>query len=78
MVELKSKMTESGVFYVPKNIRAVFGREMKLIPNASAVVMFPAGTDYEDVLESMKIIAMDIKHRLNMQQKQEKISSVEE
>jgi len=63
-------MTETGIFYVPKAIRDAFGRETRLIPNAKAVVMFPEGTDYEDVLESLKIIKMDIKHRLNMQRKQ--------
>ena len=70
MVELKATLSPGGVFYIPKEIREAFGRHMKFIPNASAVVMFSEETDYEDVLVSLKIIAMDVEHRLNKQRKQ--------
>lgn len=52
MVELQSKITESGVLYIPKEIRECFGRNMKIIPNASAVIFFSADTSYENVLAS--------------------------
>ena len=48
MVELETKITESGVLYVPKEIRQCFGRKMKIIPNATAAVFFPADANYED------------------------------
>jgi hypothetical protein len=64
MVELKTKITESGVLYIPKEIRECFGRNMKIIPNASAVVFFPADTSYEVVKSSLMIILADIEHRI--------------
>lgn len=66
MVELKTKITTTGVLYIPKEIRDVFTREMKIIPNAAAAVFFPANISYENVLKSLEIIAADIKHRIEM------------
>lgn len=66
MVELKTKITTTGVLYIPKEIRDVFARELKIIPNATAAVFFPANVSYENVLKSMEIIAADIKHRIEM------------
>lgn len=71
MVELKTKITESGVLYVPKEIRECFGRHMKIITNARAVVMFPEGTSYEDILTSMEIMKADIRHRISLRDRQE-------
>jgi hypothetical protein len=63
MVELESKVTESGVLYVPKEIREAFGRRMRIIPDACAAVFFAAGTPYEDVADSLKVILADIEYR---------------
>lgn len=68
MVELQTKITESGVLYIPKEIRQCFSRLIKIIPNASAAVFFPATAKYEDVLASLKIIEADLEHRIRMMQ----------
>lgn len=67
MVELKTKITKTGVLYIPKELREAFGRDMKIIANATASVFFPADADYRDVLQSLDIIAKDIKHRIRLQ-----------
>ena len=69
MVELETKITESGVLYVPKEIRECFSREMKIITNATAALFFPANADYEDVLGSLEVIKADIEHRISLQKK---------
>lgn len=66
MVELKTKMTKSGVLYVPKEIREAFGRELVWIPDSCAVVMFRRGEEYRHVLSSLEIIAADLKHRIEI------------
>jgi hypothetical protein len=71
MVELETKITESGVLYVPKEIRQCFSRLMKIIPNASAAVFFPANASYEDVLASLKVIEADLEHRIRMEQRKQ-------
>jgi len=66
MVELKTKITTSGVLYIPKELREAFSREMKIISNARAAVFFPANVAYQDVLESLDIITRDIRHRIRL------------
>jgi len=69
MVELRAKLTESGILYIPKEIREAFGRVIRLIPNARACVLFPDGVEYEDVLRSLRVIEADLRHRISMQRK---------
>jgi len=69
MVELTTKITGSGILYIPKNVREAFGRHMKIIPNATAALFFPADAEYEDVLSSLEIITADVKHRLRMNER---------
>ncbi len=76
MVELETRITSSGVLYIPKEIRRCFGRSMKIIPNATAALFFPAETAYEDVLASLDIIRQDIQHRLRMQQRTQRGSDL--
>jgi hypothetical protein len=66
MIELKTKITDAGVFYVPKELRDAFGLKIKIIPNASAAIFFSQNARYEDVLASLEIIAADIRHRINL------------
>ena len=70
MVELETKITESGVLYVPKEIRQCFGRKMKIIPNATAAVFFPADANLEDVKDSLQIILADIEHRIRLKRRE--------
>jgi len=71
MVELETKITESGVLYVPKEIRQCFGRKMKIIPNATAAVFYPADANLEDVKDSLQIILADIEHRIRLKRRRE-------
>lgn len=77
MVEIKTKITNSGVLYIPKEIRECFSRSIRIIPNATAALFFPSDADYEDVLASLDIIRQDIQHRLRMQQRRQGGSNIE-
>jgi hypothetical protein len=70
MVLLRTKITTTGVLYIPKEIREAFPRELKIIPNARAALFFPADAAYEDVLKSLEIIEADLKHRIELERKQ--------
>jgi bifunctional DNA-binding transcriptional regulator/antitoxin component of YhaV-PrlF toxin-antitoxin module len=67
MVELKAKITDAGVFYVPVELRREFGQEIRIIPNAVAAVFFSKNTRLEHVLKSLKIISTDLQHRIEME-----------
>jgi len=69
MVLLKTKITNTGVLYIPKEVREAFPRELKIIPNARAALFFPADALLEDVLTSLQIIEAELKHRIQMQQR---------
>ena len=70
MTMLNTKITESGVLYIPKEVRESFGRNMKIITNTSSAVMFSDKTDYEDVLISLEIIQSDLRHRISLRDKE--------
>jgi bifunctional DNA-binding transcriptional regulator/antitoxin component of YhaV-PrlF toxin-antitoxin module len=70
MVLLKTKITATGVLYIPKEIREAFTRDLKIIPNARAALFFPANAAYEDVLRSLEIIEADLRHRIELEKKQ--------
>lgn len=70
MVEFKLKMNEKqGTVYFPKEIREAMGTNLKGIPNAAAMLIYPEGTDQRDVLKSIDIIRSDIEHRISMKEK---------
>lgn len=77
MVEFKTKMTESGVFYVPKTIREAFGRNMRILTNTVAVLMFHEDTEYEDVLTSLDILRADVKHRISLRERAQKQGDIQ-
>ena len=66
MVELEASVSKAGILYIPKEIREAFGRRMKVITNARAALFFPAGAPYEEVLGSLRVIAADLEHRINL------------
>ena len=70
MVEFNLKMNEKqGTVYFPKEIREAMGTNLKGIPNAAAMLIYPEGTDQRDVLKSIDIIRSDIEHRISMKEK---------
>lgn len=70
MVLLRTKITKTGVLYIPKEVREAFPRKIRIIPNARAALFFPADALFEDVLTSLQIIEAELKHRLQMQQRE--------
>lgn len=70
MVEFKLKVNEKqGTVYFPKELREALGSELKVIPNAAAILLYSEGTDREDVLKSLDIIKSDIEHTISMKEK---------
>lgn len=65
-MELDTRLSKVGNLYVPKKVRNAFGKDIKIIPNASAAVLFSKQTRYEDVLASLEIISADIRHRITL------------
>ena len=73
MVEFKLKINEKqGTVYFPKELREALGTELKGVPNAAAMLLYPNGIDQKDVLKSIDIIRADIEHKINMTTKEDR------
>jgi len=73
-MELKSKITDAGVIYIPNEIRESFGKYVKLIPDAVAALLFPADADLEAVAKSLEIIRQELQLRIEIASKRDRIS----
>jgi len=67
VVKFQVKANSSGQYYFPKEVRAELGDKLTLVCNAKAAVVFSDDTSLVTVLESIEIITMDLKHRLQIQ-----------
>jgi len=67
LVKFKVRANPSGQYYFPKEVRQELGDELTLICNAEAAVVFPADASLNAVLESIKIISRDLRHRMQLQ-----------
>ena len=65
-MEIKKKITIAGLFYVPVEIRRAFGRNIRIIPAVKAAVFYPEGTDYEEVLASLRLIQGELEQRARL------------
>lgn len=71
MVEFKIKINqEQRLAYIPKEIYEVLGSDPKAVANRTAVLFFSDKTELEDVIKSLQIIEADLKHALQLKQKE--------
>jgi hypothetical protein len=64
MVKFKLKVhPEQGLMYIKEELREILGNNVIAIPNAKTVVMFTEGEDIQKVIDSLKIIQMDLELR---------------
>lgn len=68
-MELRAKITDAGVIYLPNEIRESFGKHVKLIPNSLAAILFPADADLQDVRDSVNVILQDMELRIQRAKK---------
>lgn len=71
MVKFSVKSNPQGQYYFPKEVRAELGSELDMICNARAAIVFSKDTPLELILQSMDLIAQDLKQRIEMQKKPE-------
>lgn len=68
MVEFQFHINEKqGTAYFKKELRQALGTELRGIPNAAALLLYPQNTDPRDILRSINIIRADIEHKIDMQ-----------
>lgn len=76
MVELKATISRSGYIYLPKEVRGIESRKIRVITDSFCYVIAPANLGYEDILKSIEIIELELKHRMNLMEKMKEFSKV--
>jgi len=62
MVQFKIKINEKQkLAYIPKEIVEALGFKLVAVPNAKTLLLYPEGSDLEDVIASTEIIIQDLR-----------------
>jgi len=72
MVKLELKANPHGQYYFPSEIRKELGRNLEFIGDFKVGVIFPKGMRLEDVLKSLEVIRLDLKHRIEFASKKKR------
>ena len=62
-MEFELKIGPQGHIYFPKKVRQILGENLKLLPNATAVVIYSEKADLQTVIKSLQVIISDLKLR---------------
>ena len=69
MVKFTRKLDRNKKIYLPKVLReAGFNSAVDILANAKAIVVYPSGTDLEDVSRSLAVIQTDVKNRIDLEE----------
>ncbi len=52
---------EQGLMYWREDLRKILGHRVRIVPDSKAVVVFPEGADYKQVIRSLEIILEDLR-----------------
>ena len=67
MVKFKASINPHGQVYLPSEIRQELNtKELEIIGNTKTIVIFPKGTSPADVLKSLEVVQLDLKHRADL------------
>jgi len=67
LVKFRASINPHGQVYLPSEIRAELNtRELELLGNARAIVVYPRGTKPSQVLRSLQVVIEDLKHRVEL------------
>jgi len=67
LVKFKASINPHGQVYLPSEIRAELdSKELDILSNTRAIVLYPRGTDPSEVLRSLKVVIEDLKHRRDL------------
>jgi len=68
MVEFKIRIhPEQHLAYIPKEIAETLGRQVKAVPNRTAVLLYPENISIKQVIKSTRIILQDLEHAIDLE-----------
>jgi hypothetical protein len=70
MVTFHTKSNPQGQYYLPKEVRQELGKQIDLICNTKAAIIFNSNTPLDLVLKSLKILCNDVENRMEMEKRE--------
>jgi hypothetical protein len=68
MVRFRVTVNSQASIYLPGPVREELGsRRLQLLGDAKAVIIYPEGTDLQEVLRSVEILTLDLRHRCELE-----------
>jgi hypothetical protein len=64
MVKFNVHSNPQGQYYLPKEVREELGRNLNLMCNAKAAIIFNVDTPLDQVLKSISVLIQDLKNRI--------------
>lgn len=72
LVKFKASINPHGQVYLPSEVRAeLASNRLEILGDARAVVLYPLGTAPADVLRSLNVVIVDLKHRRELESRAE-------
>jgi len=68
MVKFEASINSQGKVYLASEIRQELDtKELEILGNARAIVVYPKGTRPNDVLRSLEVVRLDLLHRADLE-----------
>jgi len=68
MVRFHVTVNSQSSIYLPEAIREELGTtSLELLSDAKAILLYPDGTDIEQILKSLRILKFDLEHRRDIE-----------
>jgi len=69
LVKFEASINSQGKVYLPSEIRREPGVQLEILANTKAIVLFSRGMRAADILRSLEVIDLDLKHRAELESK---------
>jgi hypothetical protein len=70
MVEFKLKLPRTqNIVWIPKPVADCLGRDLRIMPNSAAAVVYSASADTTDIIESLQVLLHDLQNKAKRETK---------
>jgi hypothetical protein len=70
MVEFKLKLPRTqNIVWIPKPVADCLGRDLRIMPNSAAAVLYSAKASTREVIQSLSILLQDLQYKLEREEK---------
>jgi hypothetical protein len=73
LVEFKLRLPKNqNIVWIPKPVADCLGRDLRIMPNSAAAVVYSATTPTREVVHSLTILLQDLQYKMQREEKKTK------